>query len=284
MKKLEKLRLIELNNSMLVLDKKETYGITGGSLPGYSNPYQLGAVIVTAYRDQAGPSSCSSFGFVSWLHNSFDPSYWNDGSDGSAAGYYGGMWGSIPMIQGSDGNWYTDPNPPSGGGGGGGGTSQLPIAAISEVGLTFLQSYEKGPGGVVALTAYDDNGSQPGGYMTIGWGHQIMPGEDFSAGITEAQAEQMLINDLTTAMNDVMTNVTVSLTQYQFDALVSYSFNIGGLSASPSCLQKLNNGDYAGAAAEMDIVTSAGVELPGLVERREYERQMFLYGTYINHN
>jgi len=170
-------------------------------------------------------------------------------------------------------------------GGGGGNVTFNNNCNISNDCLDFIKSWEKGPNGGPALTAYDDNGELPGGNMTIGWGHLIKQGEDFSSGITQNQSIEILMADLQNAIADVNNSVHVSLTQNQFDALVSYSFSTGPLAIkSPNCLAKLNSGDYAGAAAEMDIVTSGGIELPGLVTRRADEQTMFNDGVYNNHN
>ena len=155
---------------------------------------------------------------------------------------------------------------------------------LSLKGFDFLKSWEKGPSGGPALTPYDDNGNLPGGNMTIGWGHKIKKGEDFSAGITAEIADLIFLADLQISINDVNNSVPVLLTQNQFDALVSYSYNIGCLINSPACLKKLNSGDYEGAAAEMDIVTQDEVVLNGLVNRREDEQTMFNDGIYNFHN
>lgn len=152
---------------------------------------------------------------------------------------------------------------------------------ISQDGLDFMKSWEKAPGKLVvpALKPYDDGA----GNMTIGWGHLIKPGENFNAGISVERANSIFLAYLQKAINDVNNSVHVSLTQSQFDALVDYSFNIGGLNASPECLRLLNSGDYTGAAAQMDIVTSNGQALPGLVTRRTDERTIFNDGLYYCH-
>lgn len=71
--------------------------------------------------------------------------------------------------------------------------------------------------------------------------------------------------------------VSVTLTKYQFDALVSFTFNAGGAALRTSTLlKKLNAGDYAGAASEfLRWVNGGGKKLPGLVRRREAEKALF---------
>jgi lysozyme len=71
--------------------------------------------------------------------------------------------------------------------------------------------------------------------------------------------------------------VTVPLTQNQFDALVDFTFNVGqGNLASSTLLRELNAGNTAGAAAQFLVwVYAKGVELPGLVTRRQAEAALF---------
>jgi GH24 family phage-related lysozyme (muramidase) len=58
--------------------------------------------------------------------------------------------------------------------------------SLSSKGLDFIKKYEK-----LSLTPYKDQA----GYETIGYGHKILPGEDFSKGITKAQALDLLSHD-----------------------------------------------------------------------------------------
>ncbi len=72
--------------------------------------------------------------------------------------------------------------------------------------------------------------------------------------------------------------VTTPINQSQFDALVSLAFNIGVNALAKSTLLKLlNNKDYAGAASQFGRWVYANKKrLPGLVKRREDEKQLFL--------
>lgn len=114
------------------------------------------------------------------------------------------------------------------------------------------------------------------GRLTIGWGHtgDVSPG----AVITEHQAEAILSVDLESAERAVERCVDVPLTQGQFDALVSFVFNLGeGRLAGSTLLRKLNAGDVAGAADELlKWRYAAGAVSPGLVKRRAAERTLFL--------
>ena len=72
------------------------------------------------------------------------------------------------------------------------------------------------------------------------------------------------------------------LTQYQFDALVSFVFNVGvGAFGGSTLLRRLNQGDYNAVPAElMRWVNSGGTPLPGLVRRRRAEGVLFSRGAY----
>ena len=69
----------------------------------------------------------------------------------------------------------------------------------------------------------------PAGYPIIGYGHVVKDDEDFSAGIDEAQAEELLSQeDAQIAERAVLCLINVPLTVGQFDALVSFTYNLGG--------------------------------------------------------
>lgn len=114
-----------------------------------------------------------------------------------------------------------------------------------------------------------------GNPWTIGYGHTngVRPGDT----CTEAQAEDWLQQDLSTAEFAVARNVTVPLSPSQFDALVSFTFNLGaGAFRSSTLLKKLNSGDYEGAAAEFPRWNKAqGRVLNGLIARRADEKDLF---------
>jgi lysozyme len=71
----------------------------------------------------------------------------------------------------------------------------------------------------------------------------------------------------------------VPLTQNEYDAMVSYAFSIGaGHLAGSQLLGKLNAGDYPGVANffPQSFVTTKGVTRPGLVDRRNQEKALFM--------
>lgn len=148
---------------------------------------------------------------------------------------------------------------------------------ISARGLDALKRYE-----ALRLTMYDDSG----GACTIGYGHLVHKKKTgmnskaeapFVDGISENIAADLLLQDTLIAQGAVNHFVSVMLTQYQFDALVSLVFNIGGQAFKTSTLLKrLNGGDYVGAAKQFEAwVYDNGKRVKGLVNRRKQEQQMF---------
>jgi lysozyme len=139
--------------------------------------------------------------------------------------------------------------------------------SYSDQGLALTEQFEG-----LQLTAYQD----PVGVWTIGYGHT---GADVQPGltITQEQASDLLLQDVAGAVAAVNRLVTIPLTQNQFDALVDFTFNVGqGNLASSTLLRELNAGNTAGAAAQFLVwVYAKGVELPGLVTRRQAEAALF---------
>lgn len=137
---------------------------------------------------------------------------------------------------------------------------------ISQVGINLIKSFEG-----CRLTSYQD----VGGVWTIGYGHTS--GVRSGVSITQQQADSLLVQDLQSFSDAVNSLVKVSLNQYQFDALVSFVYNVGkGAFASSTLLQKLNNGDYAGASNEFSLWVHVGTQvIQGLVNRRKAEQTLF---------
>lgn len=136
-------------------------------------------------------------------------------------------------------------------------------------GVQLIKSFE----GCI-LRAYKD----AVGIWTIGYGHtgDVLPGME----ITIIQAEEYLKSDLFKFEKSVSAYVTIPLTQDMFDALVSFTYNVGiGAFKSSTLLKKVNRGDIEGAAGEFNKWIYAGKKiLPGLVKRREAEKNLFLKG------
>ena len=118
----------------------------------------------------------------------------------------------------------------------------------------------------------------PAGYPTIGYGHVVKPHEDFLAGIDEAQAEELLRQDAVIAERAVLRLINVPLTDGQFDALVSFTYNLGGGALQRSTLRrKINREEHADVPEQfMRWVWAGGRKLKGLVRRREAEGLLYI--------
>lgn len=147
----------------------------------------------------------------------------------------------------------------------------------SENGIELLKRFEG-----LELEAYQDIA----GIWTIGYGHT---GDDVQPGmkLTEREAEELLRRDLKPREQAVSSAVKVSLNQNEFDALVSFVYNVGAAAFRGStALKRLNRGDRVGAADALtwwNKATVGGVlrEVLGLTRRRAAERALFLTPTSL---
>lgn len=100
---------------------------------------------------------------------------------------------------------------------------------------------------------------------------------------TLAECEQLLVEDTSYAGRAVARCTQVDLTQEQYDAVVSFAFNVGGGAFCSSTLaRKLNAGDCWGAAREFNRwIYAGGRRLRGLVKRRTDERRRFETGCTV---
>lgn len=116
----------------------------------------------------------------------------------------------------------------------------------------------------------------PAGIPTIATGHTR--GVHMGMTCTDEQAQEWLSEDLADAEAAVSRLVQVPLTQGQFDALVSFVFNMGATKFGASTLLKmLNEGRVFAAAAQFKLWVHSGDKiLPGLVKRRAAETDLFL--------
>ena len=138
---------------------------------------------------------------------------------------------------------------------------------ISDDGLALIRGLEG-----CKLKAYQDGG----GKWTIGVGHT--GGVKINDVITEADATNFLIADVKKAVDAINYFVEVPLNQNQFNALCSFTFNVGTGSFQTSTLLKvLNNSDYAGAAQQfLRWVYIKSKFDRGLQNRRTAESKLFL--------
>lgn len=118
------------------------------------------------------------------------------------------------------------------------------------------------------------------GLPTIGYGHLIRKGEHkmFENGISEAAGEALLIKDVLVAERAVLRLIDVPLTDGQFDALVSFTFNLGGGALQRSTLRrKVNREEHNEVPREfLRWVWAGGRKLQGLVRRRDAERRVYI--------
>ncbi len=121
----------------------------------------------------------------------------------------------------------------------------------------------------------------PAGVLTIGWGHT--KGVKAGMAIDHAEAERMLADDIAIAERCVNCDAD-SLNQNQFDALVSFVFNVGTANYRKSKLRRMvliDAGDAAIVKEFMRWVYANGKRLPGLVKRREAESEMYVKGLRL---
>lgn len=118
----------------------------------------------------------------------------------------------------------------------------------------------------------------PAGYDTIGYGHVVRAHEAFAGGITLQAAEDLLRQDVRAAERSVLRLIRVPLTQGQFDALVSFTFNLGSGALQRSTLRRrVNREDHDAVPAELRRwVWAGGRRLTGLIKRREAEVRSYI--------
>ncbi|PZP85026.1 MAG: muraminidase [Azospirillum brasilense] len=138
----------------------------------------------------------------------------------------------------------------------------------SEDGLALIRHFEG-----VALCPY----RCPAGLLTVGYGHVLLAGEPRGC-ITPAQAEQWLRDDVALAAHAVARLVPRALQPWQFDALVSFTFNVGVGALERSALrQRLLAGEDEEVPYQLQRwVYAKGRKLPGLIRRRSAESLHFM--------
>ena len=138
----------------------------------------------------------------------------------------------------------------------------------SEAGLELIKGFER-----LKLKPYYD----PVGYPTVGYGHLLSrePWADLSQWptLTPEEAHEFLRRDLEVAERAIEWLIHVPLSLGHFDALVSFTFNLGTGALQESTLRRLlNQGGYDQVPAQLRRwVFAKGVRLSGLVKRREAE-------------
>jgi GH24 family phage-related lysozyme (muramidase) len=141
---------------------------------------------------------------------------------------------------------------------------------ISSEGLELIRHFE-GFGGRPYYDAV--------GLLTIGYGHRIRPEEEerFASGIDVDAATTLLEADVAIAERAVTQLIRVTLIQPQFDALVSFTYNLGaGVLQRSTLRQVINRGEYKEAPHQfLRYVWAGGRKLPGLLRRRQAEAALY---------
>lgn len=154
--------------------------------------------------------------------------------------------------------------------------------SISENGIEFVAAWE-----AFRPHLYDNDGAGGGGNTTIGYGHLVHVGPisgsaseaPFAGGITVAQAQELLLNDLVDPERIVNRKINVPLYQHEYDALVDFVFNLRR--NNDGLLNLVNSGHYDRVPAKfMEYTLAGGVRPAGLVKRRRSEGNLFRDGNY----
>jgi len=146
-----------------------------------------------------------------------------------------------------------------------------------KIGDSIMQFSDKGVEAIKRFEGFSELPYRDAQGWSIGYGHFIKPGENLTA-VSEAQARELLKQDAAIASAAVSDSVKVPLTQNQFDALVSFTYNVGITAfRNSTLLKKLNAGDYSGAAEQFARWNrSQGEVIAALTRRRAAERELFL--------
>ncbi|KAI9892485.1 MAG: hypothetical protein M1814_001442 [Vezdaea aestivalis] len=154
-------------------------------------------------------------------------------------------------------------------GGGGSTGGSVGDHQLSDKGAEFIAGFEG-----FRADFYND----AAGVKTIGYGHACQPSsscDSINAPITQAQGEQLLKADAARFVSCVNSLVKVALNQNQFDALVSFGYNLGCGNVAEIAAD-LNNNAFSTATENMKKYNRAGgVVLQGLVRRRQAEVDLF---------
>lgn len=141
---------------------------------------------------------------------------------------------------------------------------------IDQAGKDFIQSFEG-----YRQMPYQDSV----GVWTVGIGHKILPGQDYPDGLTEAQADDLLMSDLA-PVEATINLLAPNCNQNQYNALCSFGFNLG-----IGALQMMLNHGFSQVSVQMPRWDDAGGKVvAGLLRRRQAETALFEQGEKNNAN
>ncbi|MBE8725823.1 glycoside hydrolase family protein [Flavobacterium hungaricum] len=154
---------------------------------------------------------------------------------------------------------------------------EVQMLSISEKGKQFIKDWE-----LFKREMYDKDGDNNSkGNCTIGYGHLIHTGEcdgssseeKFRDGISENEASKLFDKDILKFEKVVKNKIKVPLYQHEFDALVSYVYNIGQAFNAPNLIGHLNSKNYNLAVEDIETGSQN-------IKRRKQEKNMFSNGNY----
>jgi len=159
--------------------------------------------------------------------------------------------------------------------------AQLARKRMSEAGLARIREHE-----AFVPKRYDDGA----GNATIGYGHLVLDGEDFSGGLTEAEAIKLFEKDVERVVNGALDKIEVELTQNQIDAVGSFIFNVGPGAFEKGLLPHINARRHERATSRIlkyvtgrDMRTGQRRVLRGLLKRRRDEVALYQNPTPLEY-
>ena len=258
-----------------------------GNRSSFDRMYGTGAwdsYYTSAYTNQGSSGSGSIPGstvitdrtnistIIGWISSGFNVSIVSAFGNTNLIGSFGSL-GSYSL--GADGA-IRFANPTAGMVAGEGVAAGGGVHDVSQAGLNFIAGYEG-----YSATTYKDVAGLP----TIGYGHLIKSGESFGT-LSKNAALQLLRKDASFAVNAVNKYVKVPLSQNQFDALTSLTFNIGaGAFSNSTVLKNVNSGNILSIDQSFMMWNKARIDgvltpVQGLTNRRQAEANLFLNGVY----
>ena len=150
----------------------------------------------------------------------------------------------------------------------------------SEQGKQFIKTFEQ-----CRLSVYLDAGDKP----TIGWGHLVRAGDDVND-ITQQEADELFDADVERIEKAVNKLLKRPLSQHEYDAVVSFTFNLGVNNLrSSTLLKRINSVNSTKEVIAFEFLRWVFVrnarnqvmKLRGLVRRRKYEAKMYTEGSYV---
>lgn len=140
--------------------------------------------------------------------------------------------------------------------------------SISQAGIALIQNAEG-----YSPFVYKDAVGLP----TVGYGHLLLPGEKIKEPLLPIDAQKLLEFDVQKKERKVNSLVVVTLNQAQYDALVSFTFNVGeGALSKSTLLKRVNQKRHPEVPYEFHKwVYAKGKKLNGLVRRRAAEASLY---------